>query len=151
MKITKKGEYAMLAMIDLALNYEKGMRQIQDIVREEAIPEKFLEQILLILKNAGFVESKRGIGGGYSLSKPPGEISLGEIIRVIDGPLAPIGCVEKSGHQNCPKEIVCGIRSVMLDVKNAMTKILDDVTLADVCNRTKGMIERRAQVLMYYI
>ena len=150
MKITKKGEYAMRALVDLALNYKKGMRQIQDIVREEVIPEKFLEQILVTLKNAGFIQSKRGIGGGYFLSKSPDEISLGEVIRVIDGPLAPLGCVSTE-HINCPKEITCGIRSVMLDVTNATAEILDRVTLADVCHRTRGMKERRAQTLMYYI
>src|SRR4030065_2834815 len=99
MKITKKGEYAMRALVDLALNHNKGLRQVQDIVREEAIPEKFLEQILLILKNAGFVESKRGMGGGYFLSRPPDKISLGEVIRIIDGPLAPLDCVS-SAHVN---------------------------------------------------
>ncbi len=150
MKITKKGEYAMRALVDLALNYRKGMRQIQDIVREEEIPEKFLEQILVTLKNGGFIQSKRGIGGGYFLSKSPDEISLGEVIRLIDGPLAPLGCVSAE-HVDCPKEITCGIRSVMLDVTNATAEILDRVTLADVCNRTKGMKERRAEILMYHI
>lgn len=150
MKITKKGEYAMRALVDLALNYKKGLRQIQDIVREEDIPEKFLEQILVTLKNAGFVQSKRGIGGGYFLSRPPDEISLGEVIRLIDGPLAPLGCVSAE-HVNCPKEITCGIRSVMLDVENATAEILDRVTLTDVCKRTKEMVERRAETLMYYI
>ena len=151
MKVTKKGEYAMRALVDLALNYKKGMRQIQDIVREETIPEKFLEQILIILKNAGIIQSKRGIGGGYLLSRSPDKISLGEVIRVIDGPIGPMSCVDKSGDGGCPKEVVCGIRSVMVDVNNAMTDILDRVTLADVCNRSRGMIERKAQKLMYYI
>jgi len=151
MKVTKKGEYAMRAMVDLALNYNKGLRQIQDIVREEVIPERFLEQILLMLKNAGFVESKRGVGGGYFLSRRPDEISLGEVIRAIDGPLSPLDCIGKSANVKCPKEVVCGIRSVMVDVRNAMTKILDHVSLADVCNRTRGMVERRAQTVMYYI
>lgn len=150
MKITKKGEYAMQALLDLAFNYNKGLRQIQDIVREEAIPEKFLEQILVVLKNAGLVQSKRGIGGGYFLNKAPDEISLGEVIRLIDGPLVPLGCVSAE-HARCPKEITCGIRSVMLDVSHATAEILDHVTLADVCNRTKGMKERRAEHLMYYI
>lgn len=151
MKITKKGEYAMRALVDLALNYRKGKRQIQDIVREEAIPEKFLEQILVVLKNAGFVQSKRGIGGGYLLNKPPDEISLGEVIRLIDGPLAPLGCASEGSQGNCPKEITCGIRSVMVDVTNAATEILDRVTLADVCKRAKGMAERRSEILMYHI
>ena len=150
MKITKKGEYAMRALVDLALNYEKGMRQIQDIVRKEDIPEKFLEQILVTLRNAGFIQSKRGIGGGYFLRKQPDEISLGEVIRLMDGPLAPLECVS-ADHVNCPKETTCGIRSVMVDVANATTEILDHVTLADVCNRTKGLKERRAEVLMYHI
>jgi len=150
MKITRKGEYAMRALVDLALHYKKGMRQIQDIVREEDIPEKFLEQILLILKNAGFIQSKRGLGGGYSLNRPPDQISLGDVIRLIDGPLSPLECVS-ADRINCPKEITCGIRSVMLDVANATTEILDRVTLADVCNKTRGMKEQRTQTLMYYI
>ncbi len=151
MKVTKKGEYAMRAMTDLALNHNKGLRQIQDIVRKEAIPERFLEQILLALKNAGFVESKRGIGGGYYLSRPPEEISLGEVISAIDGPLSPLDCVGRATHAKCPKEVICGIRSVMIDVRDALTDILDHVSLADVCNRTRGMAERRAQTVMYYI
>ncbi|OGP91062.1 MAG: hypothetical protein A2156_06580 [Deltaproteobacteria bacterium RBG_16_48_10] len=150
MKITKKGEYAMRALVDLALNYKRGLRQIQDIVRDEAIPEKFLEQILVVLKNAGFIQSKRGIGGGYSLSKPPGEISLGDVIRLVDGSLAPLGCASTS-HTSCPKEVTCGIRSVMVDVTHAAEEILDRVTLEDVCNRTKGMAERRSGILMYHI
>lgn len=140
----------MRALVDIALNYKKGLRQIQDIVRDEAIPEKFLEQILIILKNAGFIQSKRGVGGGYFLNKSPDEISLGDVIRLVDGPLSPLGCVNTE-HINCPKEITCGIRSVMLDVTNAATEILDRVTLAEVCNRTRGMMEQRSQTLMYHI
>ena len=150
MRITKKGEYGLRALVDLALNHGKGMRQIHDIVREEDIPEKFLEQILILLKNAGFIQSKRGIGGGYFLSKSPDEIFLGDVIRLIDGPLAPLECVSTE-HGNCPREITCGIRSVMLDVANAAAEILDRVTLGDVCKRTRGMKERRAGVLMYHI
>ena len=150
MKITKKGDYALRALVDLALNYKKGLRQIQDIVRKEAIPEKFLEQILVTLKNAGFIQSKRGIGGGYFLSKSPEEISLGDVIRVIDGPLTPLQCVNTE-HLNCSKEMTCGIRSVMLDVANATAEILDHVSLADVCNRIRGVKERRGEYLMYYI
>ena len=149
MKITKKGDYALRALVDLALNYKKGLRQIQDIVRKEAIPEKFLEQILVTLKNAGFIHSKRGIGG-YFLRKSPEEISLGDVIRVIDGPLTPLQCVNTE-HLNCSKEMTCGIRSVMLDVANATAEILDHVSLADVCNRIRGVKERRGEYLMYYI
>jgi len=151
MKITKKGEYALRALVNLALNYNQEMKQIQEIVREEAIPQKFLEHILVLLKNGGFVESKRGVKGGYFLSRPPHEISLGEVIRRIDGPLAPIDCASKGLHLNCPRESTCGIRSVMLDVSHATAEIMDRVTLEDVCSRTKGMAERRVEHLMYYI
>ncbi len=151
MKITKKGEYAIRALIDLAMNYKRGLRQVSDIVREENIPEKFLEQILLTLKNAGFVQSKRGIGGGYFLDRPPERISLGEVIRLIDGPLAPIDCVRKTTPGNCPKETICGLRSVMIDVLKATDGIWDRVTLADTCNRTRGALDRRTEYLMYEI
>jgi Rrf2 family protein len=151
MKVTKKGDYALRALVDLALNYDKGIRRIQDIAREEAIPQKFLEQILILLRNADFIRSRRGANGGYFLSRPPHEISLGEVIRRIDGSLAPLDCASKSLQTNCPREITCGIRSVMLDVRNATAEIMDRVTLEDVCNRTKGTAERRSEHLMYHI
>lgn len=149
MKITKKCEYAILALIDLALNYGKGLRQAQEIVHEEKIPEKFLEQILIILKNGGLVQSKRGIGGGYYLIKPPHDISLGEIIRLIDGPISTLECVGNL-NINCPKEITCGIRGVMVEVDNATTEILDRVTLADLCKKSASLREEKEE-LIYYI
>lgn len=150
MKITKKCEYGILALIDLALNYGKGLRQAQDIVHEEKIPEKFLEQILIILKNGGLIQSKRGVGGGYYLIKPPHDISLGEIIRLIDGPISTLECVGNS-NINCPKEITCGIRSVIVEVENATAEILDHVTLAHLCNIRKGLSDKKKDGLMYYI
>ncbi|MEW6089199.1 MAG: Rrf2 family transcriptional regulator [bacterium] len=151
MKISKKGEYAIRALINLALNYEKGVIQIHDIAKKEDIPIKFLEQILLNLKNAGFLQSKRGISGGYFLARPPDIIKLGEIIRLIDGPLAPLACVSSSAHVQCEKEASCGLRSVMFDVKNAVSEILDHITLTDVCKRIKGIADRRVETLMYNI
>ena len=104
---------------------------------------------MVTLKNARFIHSKRGVGG-YFLSKSPEEISLGDVIRVIDGLLTPLQCVNTE-HLNCSKEMTCGIRSVMLDVANATAEILDHVSLADVCNRIRGVKERRGEYLMYYI
>lgn len=151
MRISKKGEYALLALIYIALNYQKNVTQAPEIVRDENIPERFLEQILLVLKKAGFLRSKRGVSGGYTLSRSPVEIKLGEIIRLIDGPLAPIGCVSKFAHEDCSKEKTCGLRSIMLDVRNATAAILDHITLDDVCRRVKGAPQRRRENLMYYI
>jgi Rrf2 family protein len=150
MRISKKGDYALLALLHLALRHGKGVTHMSDIADKEDIPRKFLEQILLLLKGAGFVQSKSGVGGGYILARQPEDIALGEIIRVIDGPLAPVGCVSKKFHVACPKEKTCGIRSIMLDVRNVTAKILDNITLADICDRTKGISKRRARTLKYY-
>lgn len=137
MKVSKRGEYALRAMIHLSMNYGKGAVQIHNISEKEKLPQKFLEQILLSLRKAGLLQSKSGIGGGYSLIKPPQKITLAEVIRIIDGPLAPLSCVSKMAHVTCPRERKCGLYNVMLDVRNAIAKILEGITFADVCKRTK--------------
>ena len=136
MKLSKKGEYALRAMIALSSNYEKGLLQISRISEKEKIPQKFLEQILLDLKKAGLLQSKRGINGGYGLIKPPGKISLAQVVRIIDGPLAPLGCVSTWAHIRCPEEKRCGLQKVMLDVRNAIAKILEGISFEDACKKT---------------
>ncbi len=148
MKLSKKGEYALRAMIVLSLNYERGSVQIHEIAEKEKIPEKFLERILLDLKKAGLLQSKRGIGGGDSLIRSPKEITFAEVIRIIDGPLAPLGCVSKWAHIRCSEENNCGLQSVMKEVRDSIAKILEGSTFDDVCKRTKGSLE---QALMYNI
>jgi len=144
MKISKRGEYGLRAMIDLAIalkvqdsKINGGVVQIREIAERQHIPAKFLEQILLTLKNAGLLHSRMGVGGGYYLARPSSEISLGQIIRVLDGPLAPIGCVSQMAYEpcGCPDERTCGLRLVMLDVRNAIADILDGTSLADVSRR----------------
>jgi Rrf2 family protein len=140
MKLSKRGEYGLRAMIDLASCEPKtNTVQIREIARREGIPVKFLEQIMLALKNAGLLHSKMGVGGGYYLAKPAGEITLGQIIRVLDGPLAPIRCVSQTAYEpcGCPDEKTCGLRLVMLDVHSAMSGILDHTTLANVAQRVE--------------
>lgn len=111
--------------------------QIKEIAERQHIPIKFLEQIMLTLKNAGLLHSRMGVGGGYYLAKPAGEITLGQIIRILDGPLAPTHCVSRMAYERCgcPNEEACGLRLVMLDVRNAISGILDYTTLADVTER----------------
>ena len=138
MKLSKKGEYALRALIELSLNYGKGPVQTHQIAKRENIPEKFLEQILLTLKRAGFLQSKRGAGGGYVLLKPPQEITLAQVIRVIDGPLAPLSCVSTWAHEACPQENGCGLHRVMLQVRNAIANILEGVTFAEICAKTRN-------------
>ena len=142
MRLSKRGEYGLRAMIDLAaLSSEQhpgnGVVQIKEIAEREQIPSKFLEQILLTLKNAGLLQSKMGVGGGYYLARPPKEISLGHIVRILDGPLAPIRCVSQMAYEpcGCPDEQTCGLRLVMLDVRNAIAELLDNTSLADVLGR----------------
>ena len=145
MRLSKRGEYGLRAMIILAgtphPNAPLPVVQIREISEREKIPGKFLEQILLTLKNAGLLHSKMGVGGGYYLAKQPNEITLGQIFRVLDGPLAPIRCVSQMAYEpcGCPDEQTCGLRLVMGDVRNSITDILDHTSLEDVNKRQDAM------------
>lgn len=152
MKLSKKGEYALRALIALGKCYP-GTMQITDIAEEEKIPKKFLENVLLTLKNAGYLQSQRGQHGGYSLRKRPIEITLGEVVRVIDGPLAPIGCASRTMPTPCPEcrypQGDCWLRSVMLDVRDAISGILDRISLEDMMERERLLTHKEAE--MYHI
>jgi len=143
MRISKRGEYGLRAMIYLANTQKQSsgeMVQIKDISLQEKIPAKYLEQILLALKNAGLLQSRMGIGGGYYLARQPKDINLGQIVRVLDGPLAPIRCVSQMAYESCgcPDERTCGLRMVMGDVRNAIANILENTSLADVTERVEA-------------
>jgi Rrf2 family protein len=146
MKLSKRGEYALRALIDFGIAYELGrpLLKIGELVEKERLPVKFLEQILTQLRGAGYIETKRGKAGGYFLAKPPREISLGKVIRLIDGPLAPISCVSVTAYErcSCPDEAHCGLRMLMLDVRNAIARILDRYVLGDVVEITLRKMRR---------
>ena len=137
MRISNKGLYALEAMINLAENYPERRTKIHDIAVQEGIPEKFLELILLDLKAARLVESLRGASGGYQLRRAPGKIFLGEIIRTIDGPLAPLRDAESLRTLVKRDKKHSALYQVFLDVRNAVAGILDHTSLADLC-RTQG-------------
>ena len=139
MKISQKGLYALQAMMMLARRYNQGAIRIRDIAYEEDLPEKFLELILLELKNARLVESVRGAKGGYALRRPPQEIYLSEIIRLIDGPLAPFGDAEQLQTLIDRDVEHRSLYQVFMDVRNAAARILDNASLADLIKgrRTK--------------
>jgi Rrf2 family protein len=131
MKISQKGLYALQAMMMLARHHHQGSIKIRDIAYEEALPEKFLELILLELKNARMVESVRGAKGGYQLRREPADIHLSDIIRLIDGPLAPFGDADQLRElidRDLPHR---ALYQVFLDVRDAAARILDNTTLAD--------------------
>lgn len=134
MRISSKGLYGLEAMIRLARNYPERPTKIHDIAVQDEIPEKFLELILLDLKAARLVESLRGANGGYRLRRPPGKIFLGEIIRTIDGPLAPLGDAESLRRLVKKDRKHSALYQVMLDVRNAAAGILDHTSLADLCH-----------------
>ncbi len=135
MKISQKGLYALQALMMLTRRYSQGAIRIRDIAYEESLPEKFLELILLELKNARIVESVRGAKGGYALRRPPAEIRLSEIIRLIDGPLAPFGDAEQLRSLITRDADHRALYQVFLDVRDAAAKILDNTTLADLMNK----------------
>jgi len=140
--LTRKAKYGLLAVLRLAREHGKGPVLIADLAREESIPRKFLEMILLELRKRGILQSRTGKGGGYLLARPPAEISFGHVVRVLDGPLAPISCVSLTAYRECDEcadETTCGIRRVMKGVRDANSRILDGTTLADALRN-----ERRA-------
>ena len=146
MRLTKRGEYALRALIHLGIAQELGrpMVQISEIAQKENIPIKFLESILVLLKEAGYLESKRGKEGGYCLAKPQDTITIGDVVRHLDGPLAPIPCVSQNFYERCtcPDEAHCGLRMLMLDVRNAIASILDRYTLAQTVEVTLRKLRR---------
>jgi len=146
MKLSKKGEYALRSLINLgfAAEAKRKLVQVSELAESEQLPVKFLEQILQALKEAGYVASERGKFGGYRLAKPARNIMIGEVVRLIDGPLAPIRCVSQTAYEKCtcPDEAHCGLRMLMLDVRNAIAGILDRYTLADVVGITTRKMHR---------
>ena len=152
MKLTKKGEYSLKALLALASVYEqKKVLALKDIARQENISFKFLEQIMMMLKHAGFVESIMGKHGGYRLAHPPKEISLGEIIRAVEGPLAPLGTAAQIQKKIEKGESHPGLYCLLLEVRDAISNVLDQKTLADVCELSNEMMTSKSKSNMYYI
>jgi Rrf2 family transcriptional regulator, cysteine metabolism repressor len=145
LKISQKGLYALQAMMMLARHYEQGAIKIRDIAYEEDLPEKFLELILLELKNSRIVESARGAKGGYQLRRPPSEIRLSEIIRLIDGPLAPFGDADQLRTLIDRDAEHRALYQVFLDVRDAAARILENTTVADLVSRRSGASKSRSR------
>ncbi len=141
MKLSLRGEYALRALLVLGLNYGQPVTRIQAISQHQNIPKRFLEQILNDLKSAGFVQSKRGVAGGYRLARPPQEITIAAVVRHIEGALAPVSCVSERFYRkcSCPDESRCAIRSVMKEIRDAIVQIAERVTIAELCERWRKL------------
>jgi len=139
MRISRRGLYALQALAHLAERHGAGVVRVSEIAAAEGIPEKFLEGILVHLKNARIVSSRRGREGGYALRRDPDAVVLGEVIRLIDGPLAPFGDAEELERRVRTEKRQAGLFEVFLDVRNAAAAILDHTTLADVLVRNRRL------------
>ena len=138
--LSRKAKYGVKALIYLAQKYGRGNVLIADLSQKERIPQKFLELILLELKHQGILQSKKGKGGGYLLGRAPSQIMVGHIVRILNGPLAPVSCVSQTAYQKCEEcldEHTCGIKSIMQEVRDAMANILDHTSLADLLKRSE--------------
>jgi Rrf2 family protein len=138
-QLSKKTQYSLRALYALTRHYGQGPVLIQDLSDAETIPKKFLEQILLSLKGFGLVHSKKGKGGGYSLAQPPNSIMLGPIVRMMEGPLAPVPCASETRFEKCsvcPDVATCATRIVMREVRDAISNVLDHVSLEEACRRS---------------
>lgn len=155
-QLSKRTQYSLRALYALARKYGAGPVLITQLSEEELIPKKFLEQILLSLKTLGFVSSKKGKGGGYQLARPPGEVTLASVIRMMEGPLAPLPCASETRFRKCDECIdveTCGTRLVMREVRDAMAEILERTTLASVIRKVDMAHQKKrgAEAQLYEI
>lgn len=152
--LSKKTKYGLKALLYLGKHAGPGPVLVSDIAEKELIPLKFLELILLDLKNHGILQSKKGKGGGYFLQKPPELISLGEVIRILDGPLALLPCTSRTAYRRCDEcvdEAICGIRMIMKEVRDATARILDGTTLKGLLDQVDQAQSEARGILMYTI
>ena len=153
MRLSLRGEYALRAMLVLGLHYDQTVVRIQAISDQQNIPKRFLEQILNDLKSGGFVQSKRGVAGGYRLARRPELITVASIVRHIEGALAPVSCVSEKFYEkcSCPDESRCAVRSVMKEVREAIVGIVERVTVAELCQRARKLQEEPLSALDFVI
>ncbi len=146
MKISYKGDYAIKAMLLLAVNYGSSLVSSHDLAERIDAPMKFLEQVMMELRRGGFVESRRGREGGYMLSRAPSKISIGDVVRYIDGPIEPIACVDER-YSECKDIDTCVLKELWTRIHRVTSDIVDNVTFQDLATK----VNRKKQVLTYVI
>ena len=144
MKVSFKGDYALKIILDLSLSYNKGITQIKDISKRQDIPTKFLEQIITTLKGAGYVKTVRGPRGGVFLAKPPSKITMGDIIRLMEGPTSPITCVSVSGYDKCSYEKKCAFRGYFAEIRDRINDVVDKTTFKDIADKAGKLNHQEA-------
>lgn len=139
MKLSTKGRYGVAAMYDLALHHGQGPISLKSVAQRQGISEHYLEQLMGTLRKAGYVRSVRGSQGGYSLTKDPASISVGDIVKIMEGPIAPVDCLLSNATENeyCTRVGICVTRGVWAKVRDSINAVLDSITLADLCREEK--------------
>ncbi len=147
--LTRKGKYGLKALVYLAKLPVGNLAFVNEIASDQNIPKKFLDAILSELRNAGFVQSRKGKDGGYRLARPATEIKVGHVVRVLDGPLAPIPCASRTQYQPCEDcdEATCQVRHIMLDVRQAIAEVLDKRSLAEMRDAANDDLPQALQIL----
>ena len=143
MKLSKRSEYGLRALLDLAASNHARPTPVRALAERNNIPPKFLEQIFLALRNAGIVRSQAGANGGYTLGRPADAITLGEVIRLLDGTIAPVSCTSQIAYEpcSCPDERTCALRLAMQQVRDAIVAVVDHTTLADAVARRDAILQ----------
>jgi Rrf2 family protein len=150
-KVSRRCEYALRALLEMTDRVEEGPLRIEEIARRQRIPKNFLANLLVHLKRGRFVQSKKGPDGGYSLARPARKITVGEVVRFVDGPIAPIQCVSRALGEHCELEGDCGYFPVWKRVRDAVAEIVDATTIADVADEHRRVVAQRQRAIMYHI
>ncbi|MDW7673150.1 MAG: Rrf2 family transcriptional regulator [Bacillota bacterium] len=149
MKLSTKGEYGVRAMFDIAMRHGEGPISLKSIAERQDISEHYLEQLIAGLRKAGLVRSIRGAQGGYILAREPDEIKVGDIIRVLEGPIAPVDCVCEEEPEKCNRAESCVTRGIWAKLRDSISNVLDSITLADMCQEAAELKHKEAN--MFYI
>ncbi|MGE5398325.1 MAG: RrF2 family transcriptional regulator [Chitinophagales bacterium] len=147
MKLSTKGRYGLRAMLDMALHMDDGPITVHSIAERENLSDRYLEQLLVPLKKTGLIKSVRGAQGGYVLGKEPKNITVGEVIRALEGPIAPVDCVSEEFPDECARADFCVTRLIWAKLRDSIAEVLDSYNLEDLMNESKALSERN----MYYI
>ncbi len=147
MKLSTKGQYGVKAMFDLAMRYSDEFVPLKQVAESQVIPENYLEQLVAQLRKAGLVESVRGPQGGYRLSRDPAEITIGEIIRLLEGPITLVDCAPEEGESSCKRAEACVTRGIWAKMSASIAAVVDSITLADLCQDANA----KNQVGMFHI
>ena len=154
MKLSTRGDYAVRAVLELAELPAGESLSLHELADRAGVPGKYLEQIVMPLRGAGILGARRGSHGGYVLARPAADLTVGEVVRVMDGPLAPIACASRTAYRACPPsrcvdEANCVLRGLWTEVRDAVAEIMDHTTFADLAERAHE--ERGLRRLMYHI